>query len=89
MRRNSIPLQDGFTMPFEGDLHQGTIILVPYRKDTWRENANPASDAYLELVKIISKYECVYLGISHKVSSEVKTKLKHTHIGWPHDIQEL
>lgn len=64
---NSTPLADGFTMPFEGDSHEGTIILLPYRDDTWRDKAKPALDCFYELVNIISKYETVYLGVDENV----------------------
>lgn len=69
-RYNTTPLNDGFTMPFEGLAHDGTIILLPYRNDTWRENAIPALKCFYELVKIISKYEMVYLGVSSKINKD-------------------
>lgn len=65
---NNSPLFDGFTMPFEGDEHEGTIVLLPYRCDTWRMNAIPALDCFYKLVEIISKYETVYLGIDKRVN---------------------
>ena len=48
-------------MPFEGLPHRGTIILLPYRCDTWRCDALYALDVFYNLVSIISKYEMVYL----------------------------
>lgn len=53
--------KNSYSMPFEGNPHKGTIVLLPYRADTWRENAKPGRECFLNLVKIISKYEMVYL----------------------------
>ena len=36
------PLNDNYTLPFEGNLHDGTIILLPYRIDTWEDGGNKA-----------------------------------------------
>ena len=55
------PKSMGYTMPFEGNPHQGTIVLLPYRTDTWRCHAKPARKVFLELIEIIRKYEKVYL----------------------------
>ena len=48
-------------MPFEGNPHKGTIVLLPYRADTWRDNASYALNTFFDLVSIIAKYERVYL----------------------------
>lgn len=63
-----------FTIPFEGDAHQGTIILLPYRTDTWRENARKALECYDQLIQIISKYETVYVGIDPHLSDDLFLK---------------
>lgn len=62
--------KDKFVFPSEGLPHRGTIILLPYRLDTWRLNAIPAIENYLEVVKAISKYETVFLGIDNSVFSK-------------------
>jgi len=67
----SNPRSDGFEMPFEGDKHSGTIILLPFRKDTWRENAKPAQDNYKEVIYAIAKYEAVFVGINPKIYDKV------------------
>lgn len=69
--RMSNPRSDGFEMPFEGDIHSGTIILLPFRKDTWRENAKPAQDNYKEVIYAIAKYEAVFVGINPKIYDKV------------------
>lgn len=62
-KRITTPRGDDFAMPFEGDKHSGTIILLPYRKDTWRNNAKPALDCFKKIITSIAKYEPVYVGI--------------------------
>ena len=42
---------NNFYFPFEGGRHQGTIIELPYRADTWRNKAKEARPVFLELVK--------------------------------------
>jgi len=70
-KRIATPRADDFSMPFEGDKHSGTIMLLPYRKDTWRKNAEPALKNYKEVILAIAKYEPVYVGISPKIYSRV------------------
>ena len=65
------PRNDGFKMPFEGEEHEGTIILLPFRKDTWRNNATPALKNYKEVILAISKYEKVYVGINPRIYNKV------------------
>lgn len=62
-KKLSTPLSDGYKMPFEGNKHSGTIILLPFRKDTWRDDAKPAQENYKQIILAISKYEPVYVGI--------------------------
>ena len=61
--RLTIPLQDGYSLPFEGDEHECTFLLVPYRADTWREHGLPAQENYLEVAKAIARHEKVMVGI--------------------------
>jgi agmatine deiminase len=58
---NNTPLSEDFNFPFEGAPHLGTIILLPYRKDTWEDGGKKALPEFLNLVKGVSKYEHVYL----------------------------
>ena len=66
-KRITTPRGDDFAMPFEGDKHSGTIILLPYRKDTWRNNAKPALDCFKKIITSIAKYEPVYVGIDPSI----------------------
>ena len=70
-KRLTTPRNDDFSMPFEGDKHSGTIILLPFRKDTWRKNAEPALKNYKEVIDAIAKYEPVYVGIAPKLWNRV------------------
>jgi len=70
-KRLTTPRGDEFSMPFEGDKHSGTIVLLPFRKDTWRQNAEPALKAYKEVIYAIAKYEPVYVGISPRLYNRV------------------
>lgn len=68
---DSTPKLDGFTIPFEGDQHAGTMILLPYREDTWREKAAPAIHVFLQLVSTIARYEKVYLGVDLSIPEKI------------------
>lgn len=70
-KRLTTPRGDDFSMPFEGDKHSGTIVLLPFRKDTWRKNAKPALENYKKVIMSIAKYEPVYVGISPKIYASV------------------
>ncbi|MCR5787231.1 MAG: agmatine deiminase family protein [Acholeplasmatales bacterium] len=61
-----------YTFPFEGDEHLGTIILLPYREDTWENGGAIAKDEFLNLVKAISNHETVYLIKSPKVKYSIE-----------------
>ena len=70
-KRLTTPRNDEFSMPFEGGKHSGTIILLPFRKDTWRRNAEPALKNYKEVIYAIAKYEPVYVGIAPRLYNRV------------------
>ena len=70
-KRLTTPRGDDFSMPFEGDKHSGTIVLLPFRKDTWRKNAEPALKNFKEVIDAISKYEPVFVGIAPKLWNRV------------------
>ena len=67
------PLKDGFTHPFEGEEHLGTIILLPYRDDTWEKNGLLAFKEYYELIMAIRNHEHVYVIKSPKVSYDISS----------------
>ena len=70
-KRLTTPRNDDFSMPFEGGRHSGTIVLLPFRKDTWRNNAEPALKNYKEVIDAIAKYEPVFVGIAPRIWNRV------------------
>ena len=71
----SNPLNDKFTLPFEGEKHQGTIILLPYRSDTLEQKGLLAFNEYQEIILTLSQYEHVYVIKNPKVEYDI-TPLK-------------
>ena len=51
------PQHDGFRMPGEFEPHAGCWMAWPHRPDNWRENAEPAQCAFVEVAKAISQFE--------------------------------
>ena len=78
-KKITTPRADEFAMPFEGDKHSGTIILLPYRKDTWRNNAKPALECYKKVITSIAKYEPVYVGIDPTIYKNVIADYEDLH----------
>lgn len=66
-----------YKFPFEGDKHLATIIELPFRKDTWRENAIPALEEYFNVIKAISKFEKVIVVYSKHVNKEYVEKISN------------
>ena len=58
-------------MPFEGTRHEATIMMLPYRQDTWRNNAILASKAYFDVILAIAKHEKVYVLVDEKVTYSI------------------
>ena len=74
------PLEDGFTHPFEGEEHLGTIILLPYRQDTWEKNGLLGFKEYYEIIMAISNHEHVYVIKSPKVSYDISSLINKKNI---------
>ncbi len=53
------PKQDGFRMPGEFEPHAGCWMAWPHRPDNWRENAEPAQRAFVEVATAIAQFEPV------------------------------
>ncbi len=75
-----------FTQPFEGEKHQGTIILLPYRTDTWEQKGLLAFKEYQKIILTISQYEHVYVIKSQKVEYDI-TPLKNNKNISIHEIE--
>jgi agmatine deiminase len=65
------PLNDGFTLPFEVNKHEGTIILLPYREDTWEDGGRKAFSEFKEIIFSIALYEHVYVIKSSNVKYDI------------------
>ena len=70
-KRITTPINDGFMMPFEGKKHRATVMLAPFRADTWRKKAKPALEEYRAVAEAIGKHEKVLFGIHPKIYSRV------------------
>lgn len=77
LNKKTNPLDDGYSLPFEGEKHEATLMLMPYRLDTWRNKAVPAQDNYLEIAKAIAKHEKVILGVHPKIYKKVASKCEN------------
>lgn len=70
------PRGDGYSLPFEGEAHNGTLILLPFRSDVWRNKAKNATEEFRELIKTISKFETVYVGVDPSIYDKAITWLE-------------
>jgi agmatine deiminase len=61
------PKNDGYTFPFDGLAHEGTIILFPYREYTWEDGGLKAFPEFKSIIETISMHEHVYVIKSPKV----------------------
>ena len=82
-KRKTTPRGDGYYLPFEGDEHDYTIILLPYRKDVWRNKARNALNEYINIINAISKYETVMVGIDPSIYNKVLPQINTIDNVWP------
>lgn len=52
-------MKEDYVFPFEGEKHLGTVIMLPYREDTWRNKAKPALKEFHRIIREISRFEKV------------------------------
>ena len=71
LSKKTNPSDDGFRMPFEGEEHKATVILLPFRSDTWRNKGKPARENFKEVILAIAKHEKVIVGIHPLIYDEV------------------
>ncbi len=65
-----INTSEGYVFPFEGERHSATVVMLPYRKDTWRNDASFALDEFYDLVETISHFEPVLVVIDPRIDSK-------------------
>ena len=62
--KTSTPKDDGFYMPAEWHQHSGVLMLWPERSENWKEKAQPARIAFANVIKAISEFENVTVGVT-------------------------
>ncbi len=70
----------GYSYPFEGGKHAATIILLPYREDTWRDSATPALDEFYNVIKAITPFERVVLVIDPRIDYQIVKRFEGENI---------
>lgn len=63
MLLKSKPIEDNFVMPAEFEPHSGCLMLWPYRKDNWRDGAEPARKTFAKVANLIALSEQLYMGV--------------------------
>lgn len=61
-------------MKADFEMHQGTVLLYPTRKDVWRKGALPIAKTVNKLAACISEFEPVFLGVLPEID---KTHIKN------------
>lgn len=75
--RKTSPRNDGYRFPFEGDKHQKTFILLPFRKDVWRNGGENARKEFKQLILSIARFEEVVVGIHPKIYDKVISQFEN------------
>lgn len=70
LSQKTTPRGDGYLLPAEWEEHQGTIILLPYRKDVWRHKGKEATEEFKNLITAVAKFEPVYVGVHPSIYSK-------------------
>ena len=60
-------------MPAEWYPHKCCWMLVPFRTDNWRQNAQPAQHAFINVAQAISRFEKVMLGVHPSIKESFST----------------
>lgn len=61
LKKEFIPLTDGFRMPGEYEPHAGCIIIWPQRPGSWSFGAQEACKAFTAVIKAVAQSEKVYV----------------------------
>lgn len=67
------PKQDGFFMPPEYAPHDGTLMLMPFRGDVWRNQGKEAQEVFLKVAHAIAQFEPVFIGVHPTIYPDFKT----------------
>jgi agmatine deiminase len=60
----STPRADGFRMPGEHEPQQAVLMAWPERRDTWREGAGPARQAFAAVAAAVNEATPVIMCVS-------------------------
>ncbi len=71
---------EGYVLPHEGGRHLATVVLLPFREDTWREKARPALQAFEAVVDAIRRFERVVLVIHPRMDVETVTRFSKENV---------
>ncbi len=71
---------EGYVLPHEGGKHLATIVLLPFRKDTWREEARPALSCFEKVIDAIRPFERVLLVIHPSFPVSLVTRFQKENV---------
>ena len=72
---NSYPKNDGFRMPAEFEPHAGTILIWPFRGDSWPHGGGRAQAVFSDLVSLISESERTIVCLPEREVDKAKATL--------------
>ncbi|WP_026660222.1 agmatine deiminase [Butyrivibrio sp. AC2005] len=70
------PKIDGYSMPAEYDLHDGTLMIWPTRPGSWGKNPTEAQKAFCSIFKEIIKSEKLYILVAQKDMENARAFIK-------------
>ena len=71
-----MPRADGFHMPPEWAHHDGSWMLWPHRRDTWRQGGVPAQGAFAAVAAAIAASEHVWMGVTPSLCGAARAALE-------------
>lgn len=69
-----------YTLPFEGEKHFATVIMLPFREDVWYKKALPARENFKEVIFQIAEYETVILIIDPSIDEKIVHEFERENI---------
>ena len=69
-----------YTLPFEGEKHFATVIMLPFREDVWYKKALPARENFKEVIFQIAEYETVILAIDPSIDEKIVHEFERENI---------
>ncbi len=74
MSTNPSPIHlQTYFMPAEFTPHDGTLMIMPFRHDVWRNKAEQAQACVLKIAEIIAAFEPVFIGVHPSLFNHFKT----------------